>query len=816
MVAEEPESPLTGPWRAVLDGAPDALLDRAVIEDWAGMAAGADVIREFLPLSSASQSGGERTLGAVLIARDAVSIVERLDRARMDAVLTTLSAAAVVALLLFFIFRAAQGRITRQTEALIESARRDPVTELFNHGTVVEVLAGALEGARGSRGVVAVALLDVDNFTLVNEVHGHDAGDELLRRMAALAEYVDESWMVGRFGPDEFLVVAPEASVSRLEGVLAAFRRRLKETSVQFGESEELPITFSAGIAACPEQAENATELISSATMTLTEAKSSGGDMIRVADRTADERADARGFDVLQGLVIAVDNKDRYTKRHSEDVARYATFIARRLGLDEEFQSTIRLAGLLHDVGKIGIPDAILRKPGQLTENEADVVKQHVALGDAIVRDLPNVELVRCRDPTSSRAVGWPRLSPRARGGGDPPDRADSLGGRRVQRHDHHPPIPEGALADRGAQAARGCRWHPAGRAAGDDLRQRDRNGGRCAPARAGRPGRAALGPAATRHSSAGMSRSIRVGRPDPPRAQATAARLRAGGERLAALALLVGMLVPGFRLRRHPQLVADANAGDQSPAARRHRSQVTATNIGRRRRRRGRRLRRHRHPRIGVHGHECHVDSVSDGDNWSASFSGDGTWWYARSSPNSGGGNRLHAFESVAATITFIDTGSDGTFTWTGNAYNKEDCTDDFAMPRTVSVTVDGAVADNPPVAQPDAYATGRNAPLTAGAPGVLANDTDPDGDPLTATQTSGPTNGSLAWGGDGSFTYTPDPGFVGSDALHVPRRCRRRVLRRRERDDHGHEQRAGGRRRRVLHRMVAAPHRLRAGDPR
>ena len=321
--------------------------------------------------------------------------MERLDRARTDAVLTTLSAAAVVAILLFFIFRAAQGRITRQTVALIESARRDPVTELFNHGTVVEVLSDALAAARSRQAGVAVALLDVDNFTLVNEVHGHAAGDELLRRVAVLAEEVDESWTVGRFGPDEFLVVAPDASASRLEGVLSAFRRSLKKASVQFGASEQLPITFSAGIAASPEQADNATELISSATITLTEAKSAGGDMIRVADRTADERADARGFDVLQGLVIAVDNKDRYTKRHSEDVARYATFIARRLGLDEEFQSTVRLAGLLHDVGKIGIPDAILRKPGQLTEDEADVVKQHVALGDAIVRDLPNIELVR-------------------------------------------------------------------------------------------------------------------------------------------------------------------------------------------------------------------------------------------------------------------------------------------------------------------------------------------------------------------------------------------------------------------------------------
>jgi diguanylate cyclase (GGDEF)-like protein/putative nucleotidyltransferase with HDIG domain len=277
----------------------------------------------------------------------------------------------------------------------VEAARRDPVTDLLNHGTVVEALAEALDGARKTASVVSVALVDVDNFTLVNDVHGHAAGDQLLRRVAQLANDIDDAWTVGRFGPDEFLVVAPGASASQLEGVLSAFRRRLKVASVQFGESEQLPITFSAGIAAYPEQADGATELIASVTLTLTEAKSGGGDMIRVADRTADERADARGFDVLQGLVIAVDTKDRYTKRHSEDVARYATFIARRLGLDEEFQSTVRLAGLLHDVGKIGIPDAILRKPGQLTDVEADVVKQHVALGDAIVRDLPNIELVR-------------------------------------------------------------------------------------------------------------------------------------------------------------------------------------------------------------------------------------------------------------------------------------------------------------------------------------------------------------------------------------------------------------------------------------
>ncbi len=379
----------------VLAGLPDVVPDTATADDWAGAAAGTELIREFLPLRSATEDGETLTVGAVLVARDATPITERVDRARMDIVLTTLSAAAVIAVLLFFIFRAAQGRITRQTVALIESARRDPVTELINHGTVVEWLAEALDGARPSGAVVAMALLDVDNFTLVNEVHGHPAGDEVLRRVATISSHIPAEWVVGRFGPDEFLVVAPGASASRLEGSLVSFRRELRDSSIQFGDSEQLPVTFSAGVAAFPEQADSATELLSSVTMALTEAKSAGGDMIRVADRTADERADARGFDVLQGLVIAVDNKDRYTKRHSEDVARYASFIARRMGLDEEFQSTVRLAGLLHDVGKIGIPDTILRKPGALNDGEADVVKQHVALGDAIVRDLPNIELVR-------------------------------------------------------------------------------------------------------------------------------------------------------------------------------------------------------------------------------------------------------------------------------------------------------------------------------------------------------------------------------------------------------------------------------------
>ena len=129
---------------------------------------------------------------------------------------------------------------------------------------------------------------------------------------------------------------------------------------------------------------------------------------------------ETRTFDVFQGLIFAVDTKDRYTKQHSEDVARYGVFLARRLGLDPDVIATIRVAGLLHDVGKIGVPDHILRKPGTLTEAEYEIVKQHVALGDLIVRDLPDVESSGRASGTTTNAgmapatsIGWPARTSR-------------------------------------------------------------------------------------------------------------------------------------------------------------------------------------------------------------------------------------------------------------------------------------------------------------------------------------------------------------------------------------------------------------------
>jgi diguanylate cyclase (GGDEF)-like protein len=349
------------------------------------------LIREYLPLQ---QEGV--TLLVIGVWRDAAPVLTQLEALRRDVVIVTVSAALVAAVVLYVVFRSAHRTIGRQTEALVEATRLDALTSTLNHGALVAHLAAEIERTRPTGGVLGVALIDVDNFRLLNDTHGHRAGDDVLLMVSdAIGVELPTGAVMGRYGPDEFLVVADGISTEAMLPTVQRLRGALTSESLQFEATEQLPVTVSAGIAMFPEHGMSVTELLTTVATTLHEARASGGDAIRVAGSDAAQRRPASNFDVLQGLVFAVDTKDRYTKRHSEDVARYGVFLAKRLGLEPSVIDTVRLAGLLHDVGKIGIPDAILRKPGRLTAEEYAIVKQHVALGDMIVRDLPNIDAVR-------------------------------------------------------------------------------------------------------------------------------------------------------------------------------------------------------------------------------------------------------------------------------------------------------------------------------------------------------------------------------------------------------------------------------------
>ena len=358
----------------------------------AGTALGtATVLREYFPLSLDGN-----VVGIVGVWRDAVPILAQLDQVRSNIVIVTLSAAVVAAFVLFLVFRSAQRRITRQTLALIDATRRDPLTNTLNHGSLVEAVARSVDQAREEGSSFAVALVDIDNFRLLNETYGHEAGDRALLTCVELIEReLPPDISFGRYGPDELLLLAPTEEIHALGAVLERVQIALADHALQFETSERLPLTVSAGLCTFPRHGSSVTELLTTTALTLQEAKASGGDSIRFAGEHAEPEPTSRTFDVYQGLIFAVDTKDRYTKRHSGDVARYSVFLAERMGLEPEFINTVRVAGLLHDVGKIGIPDHILRKPGTLTAAEYEIVQQHVVLGDMIVRDLPDVEAIR-------------------------------------------------------------------------------------------------------------------------------------------------------------------------------------------------------------------------------------------------------------------------------------------------------------------------------------------------------------------------------------------------------------------------------------
>ncbi len=134
-------------------------------------------LEEYLPITMGS-AGDRRVVAVFEVYRNADELLARIDDTVRAVVVVTAGATAVLAILLFLVFRAAQGRLTRQAHELVEATRRDTLTGLLNHGTVVGQLATWLdEGRAGAAGGIAVAVVDLDNFTLLNDTHGHAAGD---------------------------------------------------------------------------------------------------------------------------------------------------------------------------------------------------------------------------------------------------------------------------------------------------------------------------------------------------------------------------------------------------------------------------------------------------------------------------------------------------------------------------------------------------------------------------------------------------------------------------------------------------------------
>jgi diguanylate cyclase (GGDEF)-like protein len=279
--------------------------------------------------------------------------------------------------------RTAQEQLHIALQQEQERATRDPLTGLRNHRYFQDSLSAEIERCRRTGGHVSIAMLDLDNFKQVNDRFGHSEGDAVLRRATkGISDNLRPYDLACRLGGEEFGIIFPEATAEEAKMVLD----RIAEYLQPFGPNGEL-LSFSGGITTWPLHAEAQADLFHRADEAAYAAKQQGKacsviyDPKKVSSMNSEDRTKQRSRDAMlttaTTLVSAVDQKDPYTRNHSELVAIYAATVARAMRLDEATVKLVYRAGLLHDVGKIGIADEILVKGTQLTHDEWIQLRMH-------------------------------------------------------------------------------------------------------------------------------------------------------------------------------------------------------------------------------------------------------------------------------------------------------------------------------------------------------------------------------------------------------------------------------------------------------
>lgn len=290
-------------------------------------------------------------------------------------------------------------RYALRSKVALRAASTDSLTGLKNHRSFKGDISDRFgEATTDSR--FTLCLLDVDDFKQINDRHGHPTGDQALVEFAALLQGGGANVEAYRLGGDEFALIingAQDAAVAAVESV----RSNLNLTRLPDGEQ----VTFSAGTACYPEDADSAAELHHLADVALYWTKRHGKNRLCVynpvvldspwteelAARTEERAANAEyaaRLRATENLIRVVDARDTYTGSHSESVARLVEEIGDALGLPEETVKQLRLAGLLHDLGKIAVPDQILQKPGRLTPEELVCLRRHPETGFDLLEGL--------------------------------------------------------------------------------------------------------------------------------------------------------------------------------------------------------------------------------------------------------------------------------------------------------------------------------------------------------------------------------------------------------------------------------------------
>jgi diguanylate cyclase (GGDEF)-like protein len=282
------------------------------------------------------------------------------------------------------------GETRRQLEGL---ALRDPLTGVLNHRAFQDQLEVELRRARRESWSVAIVAVDIDGFRELNDERGHAYGDAALVAVAeGLSCDLRPGDLCGRVGGDEFMLALSGCDAQFAQEVVTRLRISVEARAAA---ADVQALTLSVGIAEFPRHAIGRADLMRFADGAMywskqgapgrTSLYSESDDSALSAEEEATRLRRSGMFNTVHALARAVDARDGFTHMHSQRVGFYAATLAGAMGMSEDRVEAIRMAGLLHDVGKIGIRDAILLKPGKLTKPEFVVMRRHAELGRAII-----------------------------------------------------------------------------------------------------------------------------------------------------------------------------------------------------------------------------------------------------------------------------------------------------------------------------------------------------------------------------------------------------------------------------------------------
>lgn len=300
-------------------------------------------------------------------------------------------------------------------ERLKQLSLKDPLTGLYNYRYLRERLSS--EFKRAKRYIIPLSLLmfDIDYFKSINNIYGHQYGDTILKELSKmLKESSRSNDIITRYGGEEFLIMLPDTNK---QGAMILGSRLLdKLTRHNFdAKGNQIKLKIAMGLCSFPEDGVTTeSNMLNAADEALHNAKELGSNKIvsykgikqknlplidknvkrenigRLKEKLLkmETRVNQNLLESIYALAKAMEAKDYYTVEHSENMVSIATALGKELKLPKEEIEILEQAAMLHDLGKIGIPDNILQKKGKLTKAEYEIIKKHPKIGAEIIRSI--------------------------------------------------------------------------------------------------------------------------------------------------------------------------------------------------------------------------------------------------------------------------------------------------------------------------------------------------------------------------------------------------------------------------------------------